>query len=110
MTEKVKVTIVTDNVDAVVEGSLTSIGGLLMYVMDRSRRELILRRMQGIHEQMCSREDAERPHDLYKPGDPDAPAHITSRWGVVNRALCRRCGKEDRDLIGPCQPKEKDHG
>jgi len=39
-----------------------------------------------------------QPHDLYKTGDADAPESIRDRNGEVALALCRRCGKGERDL------------
>lgn len=47
-------------------------------------------------------EDANRKHDLYKTGDTDATDAIKDRNGEVTLGLCRRCGKAEAELAGPC--------
>lgn len=42
-------------------------------------------------------------HDLYKTGDADAPSVIKDSNGEVVLGLCRRCGKGECELSGPCQ-------
>lgn len=41
-------------------------------------------------------------HDLYRAGDRDAPGAILDPNGDVALALCRRCGKGEKELAGPC--------
>jgi hypothetical protein len=41
-------------------------------------------------------------HDLYKDGDPDAPAGIKDANGEVVLGLCRRCGRAEAELVEPC--------
>jgi hypothetical protein len=41
-------------------------------------------------------------HDLYKDGDTGIPEQITDRNGQVELALCKRCGKAEIELSGPC--------
>lgn len=44
-------------------------------------------------------------HDLYKPGDKDAPEQIRDRNGYVVLELCRRCGKAEAELTpNNCTP------
>ena len=42
------------------------------------------------------------PHDLYKDGDDDIPGVICDRNGQVTLDLCKRCGKGEAQLDGPC--------
>jgi hypothetical protein len=48
-------------------------------------------------------------HDLYKTGDADIPAAIRAvimdSNSEVVLSLCRRCGKGERELDGPCVPR-----
>lgn len=44
-------------------------------------------------------------HDLYETGDPGAPDQIKDGNGEVVLGLCKRCGKAEVDLDGPCVPK-----
>lgn len=41
-------------------------------------------------------------HDLYKTGDPDAPAVIKDRNGEVCLGLCKHCGRGEIELEQPC--------
>ena len=41
-------------------------------------------------------------HELYKTGDSDAPEQIKDRNGEVVLNLCRRCGRGEVELSGPC--------
>lgn len=41
-------------------------------------------------------------HDLYKTGDPNAPQAILDRNGEVVLDLCKRCGRGEAELLGPC--------
>lgn len=41
-------------------------------------------------------------HDLYKTGDRDAPESVKDGNGEVVLGLCRRCGKGEAELSGPC--------
>lgn len=41
-------------------------------------------------------------HELYKTGDPDAPATIKDRNGEVVLGLCKHCGRGEIELEQPC--------
>lgn len=43
-------------------------------------------------------------HDLFKINDTDAPDHLKNRFGKVVMDQCRKCGKAEADLDGPCEP------
>lgn len=45
---------------------------------------------------------AQRTHDLYKPGDKDAPDCIRDQNGYVVLGMCRRCGRAEIELSEPC--------
>lgn len=58
------------------------------------------------NDQLCERIVAalrEHPvHDLYKTGDKGVPTVICDSNGEVTLGLCKRCGKAEADLAGPC--------
>lgn len=41
-------------------------------------------------------------HDLYKTGDHGAPEEIKDRNGEVVLGLCKKCGRAEIELDGPC--------
>lgn len=43
-------------------------------------------------------------HDLFTDADADAPAAICDSNGQVVLGLCKRCGKAEAELDGPCTP------
>lgn len=44
-------------------------------------------------------------HDLYKRGDTDAPLCVQDSNGEVALDLCRKCGRGESELVGPCEPR-----
>lgn len=46
-------------------------------------------------------------HLLYQTGETGIPDAIKDRNGQVVLALCKRCGKAEAELSGPCKPDEK---
>ena len=42
-------------------------------------------------------------HVLYKDGDSYIPESIKDRNGQVVLGLCKKCGKGEADLAGPCE-------
>jgi len=45
---------------------------------------------------------ASRRHDLYTDVDENPPKVICDRNGAVVLGLCKRCGKAEIELAGPC--------
>jgi hypothetical protein len=45
-------------------------------------------------------------HDLYQDGDPGVPDAICDGNGQVALGLCKRCGKAECELDGPCSSPE----
>jgi hypothetical protein len=45
-------------------------------------------------------------HMLYEQGDSDAPEIIKDANGDIVLSLCKRCGKGESELEGPCKPAE----
>ncbi len=43
-------------------------------------------------------------HDLYKDGDADIPEQILDRNGQAALCECKRCGRVESQLVGPCMP------
>lgn len=41
-------------------------------------------------------------HNLYRPGDIDAPDQIRDRNGYVVLNMCRHCGRAEIELSEPC--------
>lgn len=49
-----------------------------------------------------------KDHVLYRDNDPDAPDCIKDIHGAVVLDLCRRCGKGEIELDGPCERRTED--
>lgn len=49
-----------------------------------------------------------KDHVLYETGDTDVPDSIMDRNGDVVLALCRKCGKGEVQLDGPCTESRED--
>jgi len=54
----------------------------------------------------CEATQPTQAHDLYTDADKDRPAVICDRNGSVTLSLCKRCGKGEAQLDGPCQPAQ----
>lgn len=46
-------------------------------------------------------------HLLYRAGERDAPSSILDDNGEIVLGLCRRCGKGESELSGPCLPSRE---